>query len=370
MAVKDTRPKGQWRRGQVVEEGIQYRGPHQFRVQIRERGHASTKTLETLEAARAWKQEIEQKHLGRKVVDLTLPDRTTVAAAAHWGVAQLLGEDPAKWKNPNDKNHVSRWRWWRDKSPFRLWMLADIKNTDLTRWVRTVLMDDVGDDVEDAEAAQTEVAALEDDDKPVTAQTIIHRLNSFSVLIREWRLANEVPAPLLPNPVMEGVRPMNGKGRRRRLEEAEVEALAKAAAESSRPWLADAVVLAIETAMRQTELATLTWDRVRLDDEHPYVHLPVTKNGRARNVPLSDRAIEALDHLKGLADAHNASPKSERTPRWDKPLPVDSGRGVIHAFRDAVEAHRASDGVGLDDLRWHDLRHEAVSRFFEPCLSG
>jgi hypothetical protein len=38
MAVKETRPKAQWRVGQVIEEGIQYRGEHQFRVQIRERG--------------------------------------------------------------------------------------------------------------------------------------------------------------------------------------------------------------------------------------------------------------------------------------------------------------------------------------------
>ena len=43
--------------------------------------------------------------------------------------------------------------------------------------------------------------------------------------------------------------------------------------------------LAIETGMRQTELAKLTWERVHLDDEHPYVHLPETKNGRERNVP-------------------------------------------------------------------------------------
>jgi hypothetical protein len=42
------------------------------------------------------------------------------------------------------------------------------------------------------------------------------------------------------------------------------------------------------------------------------------------------------------------------------PLPVETGRGVIHAFRDAVEAYRANDGAGLDDLR-----HEVVSRLFE-----
>lgn len=365
MAVKELRPKGQWRPGQVVEEGIQYRGPHQFRVQIRERGHEIRKTVETLDEARAWKAETEKKLLGRGTVDPTLPEKTTVAAAAEWGVTEFLGEDPKGWTRPNDKNHISRWRWWRDRSPFRSWMLADVKDSDLTIWARAVLMEDVGDDIEDAEAARADIAALEGSDRPVTSQTIIHRLNSFSTLIQEWRLANGLSAQHLPNPVVKGVRPPNGKGRHRRLGRAEDKALLDAAAESSRTWLPDAVTLAIETAMRQTELAMLTWDRVHLDDEHPFAHLPETKNGRERNVPLSDAAIEALLHLKTLADEHNASPKSDRTPRWEKPIPVESGRGVIHAFRDAVEAHRSKGGQGLDDLRWHDLRHEAVSRFFE-----
>jgi integrase len=38
---------------------------------------------------------------------------------------------------------------------------------------------------------------------------------------------------------------------------------------------------------------------------------------------------------------------------------VDTGRGIIHAFRDALE------GKDFPDLRWHDLRHEAISRLFE-----
>ena len=40
-------------------------------------------------------------------------------------------------------------------------------------------------------------------------------------------------------------------------------------------------------------------------------------------------------------------------------LPVETGRGVIHAFRDAI------DDKDFPDLRWHDLRHEAISRLFE-----
>jgi hypothetical protein len=41
-----------------------------------------------------------------------------------------------------------------------------------------------------------------------------------------------------------------------------------------------------------------------------------------------------------------------------KVFPIQTPRAVAHAFADVTE------GV-FNDLRWHDLRHEAISRFFE-----
>lgn len=363
MPPKKTSQNTGIRPGQVIERGIQYRGPGQYRVQIRERGQTVYKTCQSLEEARAFQAANEGARLGRRIIDHTLPRQVTLADAANWAITELLGEDPSGWKKANDKNLISKWRWWRDRSPFRAWMLADIKNNDLTMWSRALLMEDVGDDLDDLDDARLEVIDLEGDDKPVSPQTIIHRLNALNKLVQEWRLANGLPENVLPDPVTKGVRPPNSKGRRRRLHEGEEGALIAAMAASSRVWLPDAVTIAIESGMRQTELAKLTWERVRLDDEHPYAHLPETKNGRERNVPLSDRAIEAFRQLKELADEHNDNPK--RTVRWEKPLPVETGRGVIHAFRDAIQAWHEAGNADLDDLRWHDLRHEAVSRFFE-----
>ena len=45
--------------------------------------------------------------------------------------------------------------------------------------------------------------------------------------------------------------------------------------------------------MRQSELAGLIWDRVKLTSEFPHVDLPKTKNDRPRRVPLSERALSA-----------------------------------------------------------------------------
>jgi integrase len=150
------------------------------------------------------------------------------------------------------------------------------------------------------------------------------------------------------NPVIEGVRPALGKGRDRRILEIEEDALLKAAEGSSRPWLQPAIIIAIESGMRQAELSGLTWDRVRLDDEYPHIFLDKTKNGRSRTVPLSERAIEAFVSLRP------ATPTVGKV----KVFPIETPRAVGHAFRDIV------DGV-FDNLRWHDLRHEAISRLFE-----
>lgn len=105
------------------------------------------------------------------------------------------------------------------------------------------------------------------------------------------------------------------------------------------------MIIAIETGMRQSEQAGLSWSCVDLEGRRPHVDLTRTKNDRARRVPLSPRAVEAFRSLER---------KGERV------LPIETRSGIVQAFRDAVD--RKKDFL---DLRWHDLRHEAISRLFE-----
>jgi len=388
--------------GEVVEEYIQYRGPGRFRVQIRRDGVTADKSFRTLEAAKEFKTHTLSAVLGRQYVDARLAETTTLAHACEWGLAinPATGRANLDKGDANWKNHKARLTWWQTKSRFRSWMLAGqpkggevggIHDFDLKKWVTEVLAVDVGDDVEDAEAAELELGRLEGYDGPVTVvknQTIVHRLNTLSVLYRDWRQAHKLTEAQCPNPVVPSVRPpVKGFSREaRRLREGEYEALLETAKASSRPWLPDAIVIAVESGMRQTELATLPWERTYLDEKHPYAHLIKTKNGEERKVPLSPVAVAAFRHLRQLAEEHNTKrqeriersrtdgslTKALATPTWDEPLPIDSGRGIIHAFRDGVadaqqRAREAGDPKWADihdDLRWHDLRHEAVSRMF------
>jgi integrase len=147
---------------------------------------------------------------------------------------------------------------------------------------------------------------------------------------------------------MESVRkPPNGKPRTRRLTTEDAEKLASGLSRTRSKLLTDITRFAIATGMRRSELLTLTWPNVDLKART--AHLPNTKNGEARTVPLSSAALGIL----------------EDQPQHDNTNIVFPMTG--NAVRLAWE--RLKKRVGIEDLHFHDLRHEAISRFFEHGLS-
>ena len=314
-----------------MPEGIQVRGPSQFRVQIRRNGVYQTKTFEKMSDAREWQRVMEGKVTGEELVDLKRARSTTLAQACNW---MLEGKHVGT--NADAKNVSAKLRYWKE-SKFADWSLATIHDWDLIEWRQEVLDEDGAEDGE-ASGPAAECGP----------QTIIHRLNALSKLIQTWARAHKV---VLGNPVRPGVRPGKPDGRDRRLAEDEEKRLLEAADASSRPWLRASIIISIETCMRQSELAGLIWNRVKLVSEYPHVDLPKTKNDRPRRVPLSVRALAAFTSLKPEGTLDEVGSGSV--------LPVETGRGIIHAFRDAIKERN------FPDLRWHDLRHEGVSRLFE-----
>jgi integrase len=80
-------------------------------------------------------------------------------------------------------------------------------------------------------------------------------------------------------------------------------------------------------------------------------HLPLTKNGDSRDIPLSRRAVATLQKLKADKD---------RDAQLVFPMTGNSIRLAFEHLR--VRAR-------MDDFHFHDLRHEAVSRLFEKGLN-
>jgi integrase len=112
------------------------------------------------------------------------------------------------------------------------------------------------------------------------------------------------------------------------------------------PWLRPFIILAIETGMRRGELLAATWDD--LDVSARLVRVAKSKNGRERVVPLTPLAAHTLSSMPRLGN---------------RVFPL-----TAYAVRQAWV--RLVRRASIDDLRLHDLRHEAVRRFFEIGLTA
>jgi len=116
------------------------------------------------------------------------------------------------------------------------------------------------------------------------------------------------------------------------------------------------VKLALETAMRRGEIASIRWKDVDLNNR--IVHLYDTRNGEHRDVPLSSAAARVFKQLSNIR-------------RIDGYVFGITANAITRAFSRVCT--RAKDAKGensepIQNLRFHDLRHEATSRLFEMGL--
>jgi integrase len=175
----------------------------------------------------------------------------------------------------------------------------------------------------------------------------------YTVAIREWRLG------LIYNPVSLVRKPSPPPGRDRRLQKPEEKALLQACDAHSNPMLGWIVRTALHTGMRQSEIQSLRLSQVDLDKR--VIRLAVTKNGSARTVPLTKAATSVLRKaMKNPARPKDVDLVFFGAPGWDG---VRRGYEFKPAWFDAVRK------AGIEGFRFHDLRHEAVSRFVEAGLT-
>ena len=175
----------------------------------------------------------------------------------------------------------------------------------------------------------------------------------FTNAIREWHIG------LTYNPVVTVRKPSPGPGRNRRFVGEEQARLFAAVDSHSNPMLGWIVRLAIETGMRQSEILHLRCDQV--DRERRVLRLADTKNGSARTVPLTKSATEVIT----AALANPTRPPETKFVFFGEPGRM--GDRKPYQFTKVWQTIRRR--LGLTDLRFHDLRHEAVSRLVEAGLS-
>ncbi|MEY8216014.1 MAG: site-specific integrase [Colwellia sp.] len=289
---------------------ITARNNNQFQAKIRKKGYISvSKTFPTKKAAIEWAQDIENKMTQGTFKSTKRAETTLISDAFE--------------------------RYWDEK-------VSKTKSASSTRYVINKLQSVIGhvhfidiskDLVRDYKEYRLET---------VSGETVRKELLLLRRMIRfadsEWDI-------YLPqgNVAQEISLPSKSKERDRRLEPNEEEAL-MTESKLYGGYIQDLIILAIETAMRRSELLKLQWQYINLDKQTAY--LLDTKNGDSRTVPLSTKAIEIIS-------------KQSKSSSFLFEIRADS---IGQAFR------RVCKRANICNLRFHDLRHEATTRFFELDL--
>ena len=152
-------------------------------------------------------------------------------------------------------------------------------------------------------------------------------------------------------------KPKSASGRDRRVTPEQIASILGSLQQTKNPIVKRVFLFALATGMRRGEVLSLTWDHVDLEKRTAF--LTTTKNGEARQVPLSPAALALLAETQGAAQR---APEGTVDPSCGPVFPI-----TANAFRLSWE--RVKRRAGVEGLRFHDLRHEAISRFFEMGLS-
>lgn len=139
--------------------------------------------------------------------------------------------------------------------------------------------------------------------------------------------------------------PSPHKPRNRRATKEELSILIAHANKQRNTYISTIIQFAVETGMRRSEILKLKWIDVNLETR--IASLYDTKNGDDRHIPLTKTAVQLLSNLTQLSDFV---------------FPISA-----NCLRLAWERCRKKSNI--KGLRFHDLRHEAVSRYFEMGLS-
>jgi integrase len=275
-------------------------------AQVRRKGHKSiSRTFDTKAEAERWALQVEASMGVGTYVDNREALSTTLKECLTRYASEIV---PSKKGAKREMYRVNMW----SNDPLSIRGIGTIKQADVAKW-------------RDARIAGG-----------VAPSTVVKDLallsHVFTIATKEWGF------PLV-NPVQAIRKPKISNARDRRLQLGEEQRLLDACS----PELRAVVIIAIETAMRRGELISLRREWIKGN----VVYLPDTKNGSPRAVPLSTRAKEALSKLPVLI-----------TGRVFELKPDAYTKGF----------QRACEKAGIEDMVFHDLRHEATSRLFEKGL--
>lgn len=166
--------------------------------------------------------------------------------------------------------------------------------------------------------------------------------HAFEVAQSEWNI------PIKFNPISKIKKLKVKDSRTRRISTAEYDLLIKNMKIMRNSFMRPIIDFALETAMRRGEMLAIEWKDINWNKR--ILHIPITKNGHARTIPLSNYSVEILRELTV-------------TRNFNERVFNTTATAVQQSWQRLVKR------CCIQDLHFHDLRHEAISRLFERGLS-
>lgn len=313
------------------------RGARQWQVQVRKKGVVVSKTFESRAEAEAWATDIESEANKGVYVSREEAERTKLSEAL-----ERYRDEVSAHKKSHAQESKTIDVWLRDDLAKK--SLATLRGTDFAKYRDQCLSEGLA---------------------PATVRNRLALVSHlFTIARSEWGMEG------LANPVQSVRKPRVDNARERRLTHLEEQFLFAAlddpgpsAGNRRNIWMPSLVRFALETAMRQEELVKLQWKHVDL--ARATARIEDTKNGDDRTVPLSSKA-------KAILEGMTRSIGGRVFPTTTGAIKQSWARAKVRARRKYFEECEKSDEKPvkgfLEDLWFHDLRHEATSRLVEKGL--
>lgn len=310
-----------------IRQRTNAKGESVYHVQVRLKGHPTqTATFERLTDARKWVQSTEAAIREGRHFKTAIAKQKTLAEA----IERYFDEVLAHRKNPVNQKHYLTW--W--KAQLGEYAMASLSTALIVEKRNRLLgkKNKFGREVGTTTANRY-------------LQVLGHVLN---ISMNEWEWIST-------NPVSRIKKYKEGRGRVRFLSDEERNSLLQACQHSQNLHLYTIVILALSTGARKSEILRLKWKDV--DFERQRIILNETKNDERRALPLFGRAFDLMRKQKDLieSDCEYVFP-SEKTG-----VDVQTGRTVYQPIDIKRAWQYAVAKAGVQDFRFHDLRHSAAS---------
>ena len=336
----------------VIRERKSASGVKSYHVQVRIRGFPpQTQTFKSKTLAKELAALTETDLKAGRLLPRVIAERHTVSDLLTRYRKEVLPLKKAKFI----RDQTVHLDWWEAK--LGRYSLAQLNSNVIGQARIALSTEPIGKKsvkVQTKDAKGNTITKTVQEDRVRAPATVVRYMGALShalnTAVNEWGWIDKSP--------MIGVRkPKVDNERRRFLSDEEIQRVLTEAKGSENRFLYTVVLLALSTGMRLTEIMSLRWRNVLVEDgaDMGLLVMEKTKNGDARTSPLAEDAFKAVMVLRDKAKKDNA----DRVPANQLLFPSDTVENKPVEIRKAWETCRKR--AELDDFRFHDLRHTAGS---------